>query len=181
MANKISNSKLPALFIGRFQPFHFGHLDALAQVFARENYVIIGIGSTEDDYTPTNPFTAGERYQMVEAAVLGRELGGKIIARENYEILTARNIHHYSLWVKHLESLLPPFGAVYTGSSIVSRLFKEEGKHKIHPVRMHKKISATKIRSLMVGGGAWEQLVPAEVVKLIKKWDGVGRLKEIQG
>lgn len=170
---------LPALFLGRFQPFHLGHLDALQQIFEKEPYVIIGIGSTEDDYVPGNPFTAGERYQMIEAAILGQKLDGKTITREHFVILTVRNIHHYSLWVKHVESLLPPFGKVYTGSSIVKRLFLEEGNHKIIPIRFNKKISATDIRRRMFIGKKWENLVPAKVASLIKKWDGVGRIKSL--
>lgn len=174
------NHNLPPLFIGRFQPFHLGHLDALSQIFEEEDYCIIGIGSTEDDYVPANPFTAGERYQMIEAAILGQKLGGKIITRENFAILPVRNIHHYSLWVKHLESLLPPFGTVYTGSPLTSRLFKEEGRHEIVSLKFKRHISATKIRSSIVSGKPWEKLVPDSVVKLIKKWDAVSRLKEIQ-
>lgn len=180
MINQTSNSKIPALFIGRFQPFHLGHLDALAQVFKKEKYVIIGIGSTEDDYTPENPFTAGERYQMIEAAILGKKIGGRVITRENFEILSARNIHHYSLWVKHLESLIPPFGKVYTGSSVVLRLFKEEGMHPIVKLQLNKKISATEIRRKMANGKPWEALVPAKVVRLIKKWEGVERVRDVQ-
>ena len=177
---KKQSSKLPALFLGRFQPFHLGHLDALAQVFAREKYVIIGIGNTEDDYVPQNPFTAGERYQMIEAAILGQKVGGPVITRERFTILPVRNIHHYSLWVKHIESLLPPFGKVYSGSTIVQRLFREHGGHEVIGVSLNKKISATVVRKKMLLGGKWEQLVPGGVAKLIKKWDGVQRIKDIQ-
>lgn len=170
---------LPALFIGRFQPFHLGHLDALRQVFAKEDYIIIGIGSTEDDYVPVNPFTASERYQMIEAAILDKRIGSKIISRKNFSILSIRNIHHYSLWVKHVESLLPPFGDVYSGSSIVGRLFKEDRKHNVIPLKINNKISATDIRKRMLNNQKWEYLVPDAVSKLIKKWDSVNRLKEI--
>lgn len=174
-----NSSKIPALFIGRFQPLHLGHLDALNQVFAKEDYVIIGIGSTEDDYVPGNPFTAGERYQMIEAATLGQKLGGKIITRENFDILPARNIHHYSLWVKHIESLFPPFGKVYTGSPIVSRLFKESGGHEVIPIKKSRHISATEIRQKMQRGEQWEPFVPRPVVKLIKKWGASERIRDI--
>lgn len=165
----------PPLFIGRFQPFHLGHLDALQQVFARENYVIICIGSAEDDYVPENPFTASERYQMISAAL---ESHG--IERDRYAIIPVRNIKHYSLWTRHVENLLPPFGSVYTGSEIVKRLFDVEKKHKLIPIKMNKNISATGIRKRIREGRAWKKSVPAEVVKLINKWDGEGRLKEIR-
>lgn len=170
----------PPLFIGRFQPFHLGHMDALDQIFTRENYVIIGIGSTEDDYVPGNPFTAGERYQMIEAAILGKKIAGKIIGHEHFTILNIRNIHHYSLWVKHVECLLPPFGDVYSGSPIVIRLFKDDKKHKVIPIKKLRNISATDIRMRMLQGKSWEEFVPQKVAVLINKWDGVGRIKAIQ-
>lgn len=158
---------------------HLGHLDALDQVFAKEDYVIIGIGSTEDDYVPGNPFTAGERYQMIEAAILGQKLGGKIITRENFDILPARNIHHYSLWVKHIESLFPPFGKIYTGSPIVSRLFKESGGHEVVSITKSRHISATEIRQKMQSGERWESFVPEPVAALIKTWNAAQRIKDI--
>lgn len=169
--------ELPALFIGRFQPFHFGHLDALKQVFAKEKYVIICIGSAEDDYVPDNPFTSSERYQIIEAVLQTNK-----IPHDRFTIIPVRNIKHYSLWTRHVENLLPPFGNVYSGSPIVRRLFNADGIHKIVPVKINKPISATRIRQLMISGaeGEWEKFVPEEAVKLIKKWDGVGRLKEIK-
>ncbi|MEM3079801.1 MAG: adenylyltransferase/cytidyltransferase family protein, partial [Thermoproteota archaeon] len=49
------------LFIGRFQPFHLGHLKAVEYIINRVDEVIIGIGSAQYSHTLENPFTAGER------------------------------------------------------------------------------------------------------------------------
>ena len=54
------------LFIGRFQPLHFGHIDALNQ--ARKKGItefIIGIGSSNKEHTAENPFTYEERKTMI--------------------------------------------------------------------------------------------------------------------
>ena len=54
------------LFIGRFQPFHFGHIDALHQ--ARKYGItefFIGIGSSNKEHTAENPFTYDERKTMI--------------------------------------------------------------------------------------------------------------------
>jgi nicotinamide-nucleotide adenylyltransferase len=45
---------LKALFIGRFQPLHLGHLDALKQISKEE--IIIGIGSSQYSGTKENPY-----------------------------------------------------------------------------------------------------------------------------
>lgn len=172
---KKSPSQKSALFIGRFQPFHSGHLDALKQVFKKEKHVIICIGSAEDDYVPDNPFTASERYQMIEAALNAAGVG-----RDTYIIIPARNIKHYSLWTRHIEHLLPPFGAVYTSSLIVKRLFNVERVHPVFSLKKNIPVSATQVRNLMLSGKTWEKFVPQEVVKLIKKWGGANRLKELK-
>lgn len=151
---------LPALFIGRFQPFHRGHLDALEQIFAREKKVIIGIGSAQYSGTEENPFTARERKKMI-AAVLKK--------RYTYAIIPVPDIHDDERWVAHVEKLLPLFGAVYTGSPIVKKLFKKDGKHQVRALKMRKKISGTLVRKKMREGGKWDTLVPTEVAALIKK------------
>lgn len=171
----MTNSALPVLFIGRFQPLHLGHLDALNQVFKKEKKVIICIGSAEDDYVPDNPFTSCERYQMIEFVLADAK-----IKRDRFTIIPVRNIKHYSLWTRHVENLLPPFGHVYTGSKIVKRLFNVEGRHAIKPIKKNMEISATEIRKLMVEGKNWERFVPPQIIELVKKWDGVERLKEIR-
>lgn len=170
---------MAALFIGRFQPFHLGHLDALKQIFTKEDYVIIVIGSAEDDFTPENPFTAGERYQMIEASLIGEKVCGETITKECFSIIPVRNIHHYSLWVRHLETLLPPFKRVYTNSKIVQQLFLETKKYKVIPLKVNYKISGTEVRKKMLKKESWEKLVPKKTPELIKEWGGVKRIQSL--
>ena len=67
-----------ALFVGRFQPFHNGHLDAIQYILSTEDRVVLVIGSAEENNVPANPFTAGERFQMIEADIQGRLGRGRI-------------------------------------------------------------------------------------------------------
>ncbi|HDJ89497.1 MAG TPA: nicotinamide-nucleotide adenylyltransferase, partial [Thermoprotei archaeon] len=57
--------KMRGLFIGRFQPFHLGHFYALKWILSKVDEVIIGIGSAQVSYTIKNPFTLGERIEMI--------------------------------------------------------------------------------------------------------------------
>ena len=57
------------LFLGRFNPFHKGHLMAIQQILAKENELIIAIGSSQQSHSLENPFTAGERVLMIHAAM----------------------------------------------------------------------------------------------------------------
>lgn len=152
--------KLPALFIGRFQPFHLGHLDAFRQILKREKKVIVMIGSAENKRSDKNPFTAGERYQMIEKAF--QKWRNRII------IIPVCDSNDDRRWVAHVETLLPPFGRVYTGSSHVKRLFQKHGKHKVISIKRILSHSGTLIRKRMRNGGKWEPMVPKKVAEFIK-------------
>lgn len=75
-----------AVYIGRFQPFHNGHLNVLEQCgnIARNTLVIIG--SSFRPRTFKNPFTYIERAQMVEAAAesIGMTVGIKPVGDSIY-------------------------------------------------------------------------------------------------
>ncbi len=57
------------VFIGRFQPFHIGHLRVLQQALAQSAQVIILIGSAKQARNTRNPFTIEERTQMILASL----------------------------------------------------------------------------------------------------------------
>lgn len=156
--------KLPALFIGRFQPFHLGHLDAIKQILKHEKFVIIGIGSAQYFRMKKNPFTASERYQMIEKALEQAK-----ISRSKYTIIPIKNIENYSAWPNYVDSLLPPYDTVYTSSKIVKKLYEQQGKHKVKSLKFNKKINGTLIRKLMRQKKNWQALVPKTVAEFIEK------------
>lgn len=165
---------MSALYIGRFQPFHLGHLDAVKQILKKEHFLIIGIGSAEDNYVPDNPFTASERYQMIEAA-----LSEAKISKEKYSIIPVRNILNYMLWPDHVDLIFPPYERVYTGSAIVRTLYKKQGKHKVIEVAKNLPINSTEIRKKILTGKKWDHLLPKSVTALLKKWEAEERLTNI--
>ena len=57
---KSSRSKDIALFIGRFQPLHHGHVYVLGNILKSYKKVKIGIGSSQLSNTPNDPFTNAE-------------------------------------------------------------------------------------------------------------------------
>lgn len=164
-----------ALFIGRFQPFHKGHLSVIKGALNKTKRLFIGIGSAEKSRTDDNPFTAGERFQMIEAAL--KEEG---IDPNSYAIVPIRDINDYDRWVDHVASLLPPFSRVYTGSDIVKRLYEEHGGYEVVDVEFELEISATKVRELLKTGGDWQSLVPDVLQALFEKWKIEERIREIK-
>lgn len=160
-----------ALFIGRFQPFHLGHLDAIRQILKKHRRILIGIGSAEESFTRENPFTARERFQMIEAAL--KEAG---VSKERYDIIPLRDIKQNRKWVKHIESLTPPFYCVYTGSALVKKLFKKAG-YGVQTQKFNLKISATEVRKAMLRKHPWQSFVPRAVAKLLTIWRAEARIQ----
>ena len=57
------------LFIGRFQPFHLGHLSDIKNAFKEVDELAIGIGSSNEKHTKENPFTVEERTEMIDSVL----------------------------------------------------------------------------------------------------------------
>ncbi|MBV9668355.1 MAG: adenylyltransferase/cytidyltransferase family protein, partial [Nitrososphaeraceae archaeon] len=59
-------SKPRGLFVGRFQPFHLGHLATIKFALSHIEELVVVIGSAQKSHEIRNPFTAGERIQMIK-------------------------------------------------------------------------------------------------------------------
>ena len=55
--------------IGRFQPFHLGHLEAIKFALAKVEHLHVGIGSSNKSHEERNPFTADERKKMILSSI----------------------------------------------------------------------------------------------------------------
>jgi nicotinamide-nucleotide adenylyltransferase len=158
------------LVIGRFQPFHKGHLSVIREVLGECDDVVVVIGSAEESHTAANPFTAGERYQMIFSSLTPAE-------RARVHMIPIRDVNRYAAWVNHVESYVPPFDVVYSNSDLTRSLFSEAGytAKKTREYDMAK-YSGTEIRCRIASGGKWRQLVPAPVAGIVEALDGRQRL-----
>lgn len=62
-----------AVFIGRFQPFHLGHLEVIKQGLKQANHVVVLVGSARSPRCHRNPFTFSERKEMIRSSFLGTD------------------------------------------------------------------------------------------------------------
>lgn len=163
-----------ALFIGRFQPFHNGHLEMIKKILKENERIIIVIGSAEKNYIGTNPLTASERYQIIEESLKEAK-----IPAEKYCIIPVRNVNNYALWVNHINIYVPPYNRLYTGSKIVKACY-EGTEIKIIRLKRILNLSSTKIREAILKNKGWEKMIPPAATKLLKKWEIPTRLKTIK-
>ncbi|MDI6807172.1 MAG: nicotinamide-nucleotide adenylyltransferase [Candidatus Aenigmarchaeota archaeon] len=154
-----------ALFIGRFQPFHKGHLYVIKKVMKEFDEVVIGIGSVnkKDVY---NPFSYEERKEMI------RRVGIKS------KIFGVEDVGDDEKWAQ-LVLKKAKFDVVITGSGWVKRCFKSIKKIINADLLNPEKYNGTKIREKILKSKNWEDLVPTEIVKYMKEIDGEERIKRL--
>jgi len=163
---------------GRFQPFHNGHLEYLRGAAARSDEVFVGITNPdparirEEPSDPlrhlpeSNPFSYVERLLMVEAVADDEGIRAHVIPFP---------VNEAELW----DAYVP------RGVTQFLRLFSEWGGTKLERMReagyevvvldegVDKALSGADVREAMRGGGDWESLVPAGVVRVIRSLDRV--------
>jgi nicotinamide-nucleotide adenylyltransferase len=164
---------MKALFIGRFQPFHTGHLLVLQQLSTQCEEIIVGIGSSEDRGTQENPFSEQERKLMVTRSL-------DAVGIHNYRIVSIPDIHDPPRWVDHVRSLVSDFDVVIANNPFTRKLFVEKGYVVKGTAQFQRKLfSGKEIRRRMAQKESWEDLVPEAVVRIIKDIHGVQRVQHL--
>ena len=57
------------LIVGRFQPYHAGHHNSVKKILQEVDELVIVVGSSDNSHTVPNPFTAGERIEMISCCL----------------------------------------------------------------------------------------------------------------
>jgi len=163
------------LYVGRFQPFHIGHLEAIKVALKEVEELVIVIGSAQYSHNNHNPFTAGERIVMIR-----RALEEANINHSRIWIVPVPDVHLHMLWVSALEGYTPHFETVFSNEPLTRRLFTEK-KYKVKKIQFfdRKQYNSTLIRQKMLTDESWKKFVPKSVVDYIKKIDGINRLRDL--
>jgi len=163
------------LYVGRFQPFHIGHLEAVKHILGDVDDLIILVGSAQHSHTVENPFTAGERTTMVRLALKEAQVNPS-----RYTVTPLPDAEFHKVWVAHLLSQTPEFNVAYTNEPLTGRLLKEAGVRVERVPFFHRETySSTEVRKRMLNGSNWAELLPESVAKYLKKIDGINRIREI--
>jgi nicotinamide-nucleotide adenylyltransferase len=165
------------LFIGRFQPFHKGHLATVKFALGRVDQLVIVVGSAQKSHEPRNPFTAGERIMMIKEAL---DADVEIDVRQIL-IIPVPDVDIHSIWTRYIDILVPKYDIVFANDPFTILLFKERGIKTIEaPLIKREEISATEIRKkIVLNNSDWQQLVPSPVARLIQEINGDNRIRAI--
>lgn len=158
-------TKVISLYIGRFQPFHKGHLHCLKYISKRSRRLIILVGSAQESHTFDNPLSLSERKELIKRVLLREGL-------QNIEIYALNDFNDNDMWIKQVINTVPKFDFVYSNNRLVRSLFKKAGYVvKSIPFKSRKDyqgmIIRKKARSL---NPVWHSAVPTYLLSLLKKY-----------
>lgn len=162
------------LYLGRFNPFHFGHMGVLAQMYEDCDEIIMVVGSAEKNFERDNPFTAGERIEMISAACESEDYP--------HYIIPVQDTHNSVAWVAHVVSLVPAFDVVYTNNPITEELFVDAGYPVENPIPINTAMfSGTEVRKTMRGEGQYplSYMLHKSVIDFLEEIHGTSRVKRI--
>ncbi len=165
-----------ALLYGRFQPFHRGHL-AIAKWAYKElgvSEMVFLVGMASESYTPKNPFTAGERIDMIRLSYRdeGLPLDSMITA-------TIHTLETNIGSVVYVLSYVPKIDYILTRNPIITKIFSDVGLKVMRPPSFNRESwRGEVIRKLIIeGNNSWKDIVTPSVAKFIENIGGTERIR----
>ena len=164
---------MDGLLIGRFQPFHLGHLDAVLFGLSRAENLSIGIGSSNKSNERRNPFSAEERTEMIISSIESSMI-------DRIKIFDIPDVDNHEKWTFEIDQIVPKYDVVFTNDEFTKTLF-EKRKIDVIPVVLkdREKFSGTNVRQLITDDKNWQDLVPRGARKVLDKINAIERLKNL--
>jgi nicotinamide-nucleotide adenylyltransferase len=158
------------LLIGRFQPFHLGHLEAFRFALSKVDKLWIGIGSSNKPSEKNNPFTADERKDMILSSIED-SISNRI------KLFYIPDFENHMEWMKNIDLIVPSFEVIFTNDDLTQTLYRRRGKQVIPvPFKEREILSGTNIREKIISDQNWQELVPEGTKIVLQKIGAKNRL-----
>ena len=109
---------MDGLLIGRFQPFHLGHLDAVLFGLSRAENLSIGIGSSNKSNERRNPFSAEERTEMIISSIESSMI-------DRLKIFDIPDVDNHEKWTFEIDQIVPKYDVVFSNDEFTKTLFEK--------------------------------------------------------
>ena len=161
------------LMIGRFQPFHLGHLDALEFALSKVDKLWVGLGSSNKPPEKNNPFSAEERKEMILSSIDNS-------IKEKISIYFIPDLDNHVKWIEKIDTIVPEFDIVFSNDELTKHLYSKKNVQVI-PIPFSKRdvLSGTNIRDLIISDQDWSDLVPEGTKNFLIKNNAKERLKNL--
>lgn len=159
------------LLIGRFQPFHLGHLEALQFALSKVDKLWLGLGSSNKSMEKTNPFSVEERKQMIMSSI-DDSIKNKI------SIYPIPDLDNHVKWIENIDTIVPDYQIVFSNDPMTEHLYSKRNVNVMTiPFFKRDQLSGTRLRDLIKSDQKWDDLVPEGTKLLLQKFDAKNRLK----
>jgi nicotinamide-nucleotide adenylyltransferase len=164
---------MDGLLIGRFQPFHLGHLDALHFALSKVDKLWIGLGSSNKPLQKDNPFSAEERKEMILASIDDS-------MKQRIQIYFIPDLDNHIKWIELINTIVPKFNIIFTNDELTRHLYSKRDVTVLSiPFVKRDILSGTNIRNMIISDQKWEDLVPEGTKNFLYKTSGKQRLKNL--
>ncbi|AJM91402.1 MULTISPECIES: nicotinamide-nucleotide adenylyltransferase [Nitrosopumilus] len=161
------------LLIGRFQPFHLGHLEALRFALSKVDKLWVGLGSSNRSPEKNNPFSAEERKEMILSSIDDS-------MKEKISIYFIPDLDNHVKWIDKIDTIVPKFDIVFSNDDLTNHLYSKRDV-KVIPIPFLKRheLSGTNIRDLIISDQNWNDLVPKGTENFLINNNAKERLKNL--
>lgn len=164
---------MDGLLIGRFQPFHLGHLEALQFALSKVDKLWVGLGSSNKPVERNNPFTAEQRKEMILASI-------DDLMKEKILIYFIPDVDNHIRWIEKIDTIVPKFDIIFSNDDLTKRLYSKRNIQVIPiPFLNRESLSGTNIRDLIIRDQKWDDLVPIGTKNFLKRTDAKKHLKNL--
>ena len=161
------------LLIGRFQPFHLGHLEALQFALSKVDKLWVGLGSSNKPVQKNNPFSAEERKQMILSSIDNT-------MKEKISIYFIPDLDNHVKWIEKIDTIVPKFDIVFSNDELTKHLYSKRSVQIIAiPFLNRNVLSGTNIRDLIISDQKWDNLVPQGTRNFLKNTSAKEHLKNL--
>ncbi|MDB4342239.1 nicotinamide-nucleotide adenylyltransferase [Nitrosopumilus sp.] len=159
------------LLIGRFQPFHLGHLEALQFALSKVDKLWLGLGSSNKPIEKNNPFSADERKEMILSSI-SDSLKNKIT------IYFIPDLDNHVKWIEKIDTIVPTFDIVFSNDPLTDHLYSKRSVQVMTiPFLKRDQLSGTRIRDLIKSDQKWDDFVPSGTKLILENLNAQSRLK----
>lgn len=152
-----------ALIVGRFQPFHKGHLFLIKKALEKADKIIIGIGSSNMS-DENNPIDFETRKKIIKAVAYKEKIFGDRLIK----IVPLDDFFDDKKWLKNLEKQVGKFDLALGNNDWTNNILEKAG-YKVLKVDYYKRslFEGWRIRKLVKEGKKWQDRVPEYLIKAI--------------
>ena len=164
---------MDGLLIGRFQPFHLGHLKALQFALSKVDKLWVGLGSSNKPVERNNPFTAKQRKEMILSSI-------DDLMKEKILLYFIPDVDNHIKWIEKIDNIVPKFDIIFSNDDLTKHLYSKRNIQVFSiPFLNRESLSGTNIRDLIIHDQKWDDLVPIGTRNFLERTSAKEHLKNL--